>query len=475
MEVDERGGASPAQGKGKASAAPGKAAAAATAQERRASFPSGLVAPPPPPSSLAAASAPPVSRGRGEWRSSDGRVYSGEYEVDANGTKVPSGEGRMTWPNGDVYTGAFLRGKPEGFGRLKSGGAAEASGRKRPVWSAGKFSDGLLHGVGVSMLVEGKEWYEGEFRQGRIEGLGTFVDKTAGTVTSGEFKAGVVGGFAVRGFENGDSFCGEFVKGVSSGVGAYHFAGRVEDGENGEPAEPSAIGGMYEGEFTGDGANGCGVKQVAGLRYTGQLRHDKFDGLGVLQFTSGDVYKGAFSGDMMHGRGVYQFKNHDWCAGTFEQDELQGPGEFHFANGDRYEGRFVDDEMHGEGTYWFADTGDKYEGLFESGKLGPRGKKTFADGSRLEGGFLDGAAHGECLFTVSPQHPTQAWKQVKVSYDNGVLVPSAAASSIGAPEQVRGAMPKEPESDRDVEDGPLGPVAAHQRPLFHDPDSPGPG
>jgi hypothetical protein len=423
------------------------------------------------------------SRGRGECRLSDGRVYSGEYEVDAGGAKVPSGEGRMTWLNGDVHTGAFRAGKPEGFGRLKSGGAPEASGRKRPVWSAGKFNDGLLHGVGVCMLVEDQVWYEGEFRHGRIEGLGTYVDKEAGTVTSGEFKAGVAGGFAVREFENGDSFCGEFSKGASSGVGAYHFAGRSESAEPGDSGEPgaSAVAGVYEGEFTADGANGCGVKQVAGLRYTGQLRHDKFEGLGVLQFSSGDVYKGSFSGDMMHGKGVYQFKNHDWCAGTFVQDSMQGPGEFHFANGDNYEGQFADDQMHGEGTYWFADTGDKYEGRFEAGKLGPRGKKTFADGSRLDGGFLDGAAHGDCLFTVSPQHPTQAWKQVKVRYDNGSVVPSAAAAAdaAGAPARVRGTVPKDPDSDHEVEDGPLGPVpAAHHdmdldqpRNPFRDPDS----
>jgi len=367
-----------------------------------------------------------------------GQVYKGQVAPGSGsnegdgGQLVPHGEGTLHWPNGDYYQGGFYLGSIQGKGRkimAQNGGNNRSPCRKyRVLWTSGNFVDGKLQGPGIQVFGdigshEAKQWYQGEFREGRMEGRGTYVDKVAGIVTSGDFLNNMVHGYAVRKFANGDELSGEFIRGATSGRCSYRFAN----------------GAVYEGEFTPGGANGFGVKQAAGMRYIGEFKDDKFNGRGVLKFSSGDVYKGEFKDDALHGKGIYQFANDDWCSGNFVQDRMSGHGEFFFSNGDKYVGEFQEDEIHGSGVYKFAKNNEVYEGKFESGKLQPYGRKTFSDGTTLEGTFKDGKPCGECNFTYISG--PKAGETVKVVYKDGVLVEEGEVVEPSIPRTVSGSIP----------------------------------
>jgi hypothetical protein len=51
--------------------------------------------------------------GQGTTKWSDGRQYTGNYEHDKC-----SGEGKMIYANGDVYSGEWFNGFPHGMGSM---------------------------------------------------------------------------------------------------------------------------------------------------------------------------------------------------------------------------------------------------------------------------------------------------------------------------------------------------------------------
>ncbi|GBG25194.1 Phosphatidylinositol 4-phosphate 5-kinase 1 [Hondaea fermentalgiana] len=308
---------------------------------------------------------------------------------------------------------------------LKAGKVTHKDGS----WDAGYLdAENRVQGVGVRMVIPGREWYEGEFKDGVPHGHGTWHHQS-GLVTCGEFKDSKVHGMARREFPSGDVFSGEFRDGKSSGRGTYKFA-------NGD---------VFEGEFAEDGASGRGIKQFAsGMRYTGEFVKDAMTGRGLLQYSNGDVYKGEFEDNMMSGKGLYQFENGDYCMGAFKSDAMDGPGELFFANGDKYVGDFKNDEPCGKGIYIWSPGADgvaaeTYEGQFENSLMQPRGRRTFRDGSSWTGSFRDGKPNGEGIFKFGPSGP-DAEREVKCTYKLGMLQDAEAivASAPAVPRQVAG-------------------------------------
>ena len=73
------------------------------------------------------------------------------------------------------------------------------------------------------------------------------------------------------------------------------------------------------------------------------------DGLGVLNFNTGDKYEGYWSKGKKNGLGKYTYSNGDYYEGDWVNDKQDGFGKFVNANGDIYEGYYKNGMRNGEG------------------------------------------------------------------------------------------------------------------------------
>ena len=106
--------------------------------------------------------------------SPNGDVYVGEVM-----SGKPHGQGTRTFTNGDKYVGEWKDGKENGNGKRNS-----PDGRNY----VGEWKDGKEHGQGTFTFPNGKK-YVGEWKEGRPNGQGTdiFPDGSKGI---GEFREG---------------------------------------------------------------------------------------------------------------------------------------------------------------------------------------------------------------------------------------------------------------------------------------------
>jgi len=106
-----------------------------------------------------------------------------------------------------------------------------------------------------------------------------------------------------------------------------------------------------------------------------------------------------------------------------------------FAKG-TYTGALRGNEPDGQGTL-ALDNGDSYTGTFLKGQFEGTGTYRWADGSTYEGRFKAGAFDGKGLLTDA-----KGAKQA-VAYDNGKLIPPAAAKSGKAAPEAPAVAPQE--------------------------------
>ena len=159
---------------------------------------------------------------------SDGTVFLGKLDADYR----RSGQGSITWPNGDSYEGDFVSDKLSGNGvyTFQSGDVYE-----------GEFVEGKKHGKGKYTAFDGS-YYEGDFENDLRHGKGKLVTSDGG-VYEGDFVKGVKSGYGTYAYPNGDSYEGEFSGDLRHGNGKYVWS-------NGE---------TYTGEFAAGNMNGYGT------------------------------------------------------------------------------------------------------------------------------------------------------------------------------------------------------------------------
>ena len=159
---------------------------------------------------------------------SDGTVFLGKLDADYR----RSGQGRITWPNGDSYEGDFVSDKLSGNGvyTFQSGDVYE-----------GEFVEGKKHGKGKYTAFDGS-YYEGDFENDLRHGKGKLVTSDGG-VYEGDFVKGIKSGYGTYAYPNGDSYEGEFSGDLRPGNGKYVWS-------NGE---------TYTGEFAAGNMNGYGT------------------------------------------------------------------------------------------------------------------------------------------------------------------------------------------------------------------------
>jgi hypothetical protein len=148
-------------------------------------------------------------------------TFSGRFSRDAKGGTL-SGEGKVIWDRGDVYTGPLVQGRMQGRGSM-----AWASGARYE----GEWQDDQPQGRGVFTHVNGDR-YEGEFLRGEPSGRGRLLYQATGDEYEGEVKAGIPHGQGTYRWKNGDRFDGQWQDGKKHGHGRHTWAnGNAWEGE----------------------------------------------------------------------------------------------------------------------------------------------------------------------------------------------------------------------------------------------------
>lgn len=246
-----------------------------------------------PPAPAAAANAPQMQ----DIQSGDTR-FQGQFVREGS---LLSGQGKVTWANGDVYQGELSQNRRHGQGEF-----TWANGQRY----RGTWVNDVPQGKGSLKFASGNQ-YDGDVAQGLPHGTGRMV------------------------YASGDSFQGRFLQGKPDGSGTYRWAS----------------GQTYEGPWSNDQPNGKGVLAYAtGNRYEGNLLNGTPDGSGTLTYASGDVYSGLFSQGSPHGEGTYTWKSGERYSGQWQHGLKHGQGRFEWANGDRWEGQFENDAQTVRGT-----------------------------------------------------------------------------------------------------------------------------
>ena len=139
--------------------------------------------------------------GQGTLTWTNGDKYVGEWKEGEM-----TGQGTRTWANGDKYVGEFKESERTGQGTL-----TWASGNKY----VGEWKEGERTGQGTLTWASGNK-YVGEWKEAEMTGQGTYT-WTNGDKYVGEFKEGEMTGQGTLTWTNGDKYVGEFKEGERTG------------------------------------------------------------------------------------------------------------------------------------------------------------------------------------------------------------------------------------------------------------------
>jgi len=115
--------------------------------------------------------------------------------------------GTLRFSNGDIYTGEFNYGKPNGKGTFTYGNGDSYNGT---------VAEGQRHGSGIYTSTAGDK-YVGQFSEGKFDGAGTYYflanNRSKGDIYVGEFSSNTFNGQGRYTHANGQVFVGSFVNG----------------------------------------------------------------------------------------------------------------------------------------------------------------------------------------------------------------------------------------------------------------------
>ena len=115
--------------------------------------------------------------------------------------------GTLRFSNGDIYTGEFNHGKPNGKGAFTYGNGDSYNGT---------VAEGQRHGSGTYTSAAGDK-YVGQFSEGKFDGLGVYYfladNRSRGDIYVGEFSSNTFNGQGKYTHSNGQVFVGSFANG----------------------------------------------------------------------------------------------------------------------------------------------------------------------------------------------------------------------------------------------------------------------
>lgn len=341
-------------------------------------------------------------RYEGQWwkgyRHGEGAMYSAKSGATREGTWKKDVDVDGVWfivyANGDKYTGECRRGRPWGEGICKYANQSSYSGG---------WVDGLREGFGVCINADGSI-LEGEWKNSvyvkPVRAPSKFVDVPLSTSSStGSFSRSQSttsdrrrqlsvfsqqhpeSGSHEHVYPNGDTYDGEFKRGMRHGFGVFteRASGNVYEGEWRENVRHGSgvlTSGMkdfiYDGAWEHDVRSGHGHCVIRGCEtYSGQWKQNQFHGLGTYIDAEGHVYEGEFAHGKKHGVGkqvVATLPEKEQYSGEWKFGARDGVGDAVFADGSTYSGSWRADVRDGEGTFIAAgSSGDKYVGQWRNG------------------------------------------------------------------------------------------------------------
>lgn len=164
-------------------------------------------------------------------------------------------------------------------------------GLEKGTWKDGKLEGNCYQLFGKTSEFSGDS-YEGEFKRGVYWGKGTYYDESEDSKYVGNW---------VKGKPNG--------KGLATWGEKSKFPGRYYDGE------------WKDGLMHGYGTKFWGKAEVdkyTNNKYTGEWKNDKMDGFGKYDWADGSYYEGPWKNDEQDGDGIYVFKDGEVFKGHWE-------------------------------------------------------------------------------------------------------------------------------------------------------------
>ncbi|MBQ7850344.1 MAG: hypothetical protein IJ343_11515 [Clostridia bacterium] len=193
------------------------------------------------------------------------------------------------------------------------------------------------------------------------------------------------------------------ITGISTVVSeTYTYTGELTDGvRNGFGVMEWSSGNVYRGDWIWGKRTGVGYyTQPDGASYIGTYEDGSRSGRGTQTWASGNSYTGDFVDNERTGKGAFTWANGSSYSGDFINGARTGKGSYTWANGNMYVGDFVDNVRTGDGAFLWAG-GDMYVGSFTGDKRDGKGSYTWANGDTYTGDFVSGARTGKGVYTWS--------------------------------------------------------------------------
>ncbi|OQS06179.1 radial spoke head protein [Thraustotheca clavata] len=311
-----------------------------------------------------------LKHGRGKYIFSNGDIFDGNFVEN-----VASGLGVYRHvESGDVYTGSFTENRFHGHNSVY----AWASGS---IYE-GQFVNGHIEGKGRITYYNGNR-YSGSFHQAKKHGHGCF-EWPNGNVYTGSFVDGQISGNGDMIYSSGHRYNGLWSNGSRHGNGIFYYAnGDIYDGDwdhdvfHGKGTFTWRPGSSLQEKYQGMWCHGIRHGQGTFITiYKGDWVQGTRHGCGIYTWPNGDYYEGDFNNEEQHGQGVFQSKDGDRYEGAWEHNIRSGPGRIIYADGKLFTGSFRNGKRHGHGTMVYAN-GNIYKGLWIDDKRQGGGTYTF--------------------------------------------------------------------------------------------------
>lgn len=150
--------------------------------------------------------------GKGTLYFADGVVYKGDFKAGER-----SGEGVQTYPDGSIYTGQFE------YDKFNNKGDFKWSNGYRYI---GNFENSQLYGKGILSNEKTHSIYNGEFKKNTFHGNGTYTWGSTETSYEGQYENGIKQGKGIIKKANGFMFNGGFIDNRPHGYGEVNIGSK---------------------------------------------------------------------------------------------------------------------------------------------------------------------------------------------------------------------------------------------------------
>ena len=365
--------------------------------------------------------APKIKKTKAYLQTADILEYTGNY---LQGQK--EGFGKVFYKNGDKFKGVFRKNLKEGQGKYFYS--------KFGLTFKGEFKNDVPHGPALLEFNSGGV-YKISFVNGKLDDNLVLIKYKDGGEYDGEFKNGRRHGYGKMEYSNGGNYSGKWVNGQRQGLGVLTFKASM----------------FFEGTFFGDFTDGPGVlvrkdlfhpdkeklksetRSALFMKHEGVINKKTYfedfsefshfktlplDGFDLVYITLKSKYlqprlnkvipNGKFSAGRLTGGGMVKYGYFGLYYGNFLEGKRSGYGCMKYTDPEHicdwfsetegeYIGEWKDDKRQGYGVMNWPN-GVTYTGWFNNNRRhNVQGKIQFTNGDIYEGGWVDDRMEGSCV------------------------------------------------------------------------------